>query len=212
MGQKVHPKGFRLGITTDWSSKWFNEKNYSSFLLEDQKIRNYIKDKYFHAGISEIYIERPSAQNINITIKTARVGILIGKKGSEVKELREELQKMTGKKVGINIEEIRTPEIVAQLVAENIAARIEKRASYKQAMKRSISNALRKGAKGIKVMVSGRLGGADIARTEWYRQGRVPLQTLTAKIDYGYTVAKTRYGIIGIKVWIFLGDDKSKSK
>lgn len=212
MGQKVHPKGFRLGITTDWSSKWFNEKNYSSFLLEDQKIRNYIKDKYFHAGISEIYIERLSAQNINITIKTARVGILIGKKGSEVKELREELQKMTGKKVGINIEEIRTPEIVAQLVAENIAARIEKRASYKQAMKRSISNALRKGAKGIKVMVSGRLGGADIARTEWYRQGRVPLQTLTAKIDYGYTVAKTRYGIIGIKVWIFLGDDKSKSK
>lgn len=212
MGQKVHPKGFRLGITTDWSSKWFNEKNYSSFLLEDQKIRNYIKDKYFHAGISEIYIERPSAQNINITIKTARVGILIGKKGSEVKELREELQKMTGKKVGINIEEIRTPEIVAQLVAENIASRIEKRASYKQAMKRSISNALRKGAKGIKVMVSGRLGGADIARTEWYRQGRVPLQTLTAKIDYGYTVAKTRYGIIGIKVWIFLGDDKSKSK
>jgi small subunit ribosomal protein S3 len=212
VGQKVHPKGFRLGITTDWSSKWFNEKNYSSFLLEDQKIRNYIKDKYFHAGISEIYIERPSAQNINITIKTARVGILIGKKGSEVKELREELQKMTGKKVGINIEEIRTPEIVAQLVAENIAARIEKRASYKQAMKRSISNALRKGAKGIKVMVSGRLGGADIARTEWYRQGRVPLQTLTAKIDYGYTVAKTRYGIIGIKVWIFLGDDKSKSK
>lgn len=212
MGQKVHPKGFRLGITTDWSSKWFNEKNYSSFLLEDQKIRDYIKNKYFHAGISEIYIERPSAQNINITIKTARVGILIGKKGSEVKELREKLQKLTGKKVGINIEEIRTPEIVAQLVAENIASRIERRASYKQAMKRSISNAMRKGAKGIKVMVSGRLGGADIARTEWYRQGRVPLQTLTAKIDYGYTVAKTRYGIIGIKVWIFLGDDKSKSK
>lgn len=210
VGQKVHPKGFRLGITTDWSSKWFNEKNYGDFLLEDQKIRKYIKDKYFHAGISEIFIERSSAQNVSLTIKAARVGILIGKKGVEVRALREELQRMTGKKIGINIEEVRSPELVAQLVAENIASRIEHRASYKQAMKRAISNAMRKGAKGIKVMVSGRLGGADIARTEWYRQGRVPLQTLTAKIDYGYTVAKTRYGIIGIKVWIFLGDTKAK--
>lgn len=206
MGQKVHPKGFRLGITKDWDSKWFNEKNYSDFLIEDQKIRDFIKEKYYHAGIGGILIERPGPQRINVTIRTARVGLVIGKKGAEVKSLRETLQKMTGKAVGINIEEIRDPELNAQLVAETIATKIERRASYKQAMKRAISDAMRKGAKGIKVMVAGRLGGAEIARREWYRQGRVPLQMIRADIDYGHTIAKTRYGVIGVKVWIFLGE------
>jgi len=206
VGQKVHPRGFRLGLSADWQAKWFNEKNYKEWLLEDEEIRKIIKNKYYHAGISEIYVERPDAERINITVKTARPGIIIGRKGSEITSLREELERKFNRRVVINIEEIKTPELDAQLVAESIASRIEKRASYKVAMKRAIMNAMRKGAQGIKVMVAGRLGGAEIARREWYLRGRLPLQKIKAIIDYGTATAWTKYGTIGIKVWIYKGD------
>ncbi|MBO8161996.1 MAG: 30S ribosomal protein S3 [Thermosipho sp. (in: Bacteria)] len=206
MGQKVHPRGFRLGIVADWQATWFNEKNYAEYLLEDEEIRKIIKGKYSQAGISEIVIERPDSERVIAIIKTARPGIIIGKKGAEITSLRQELERRFNRRFIINIEEIKTPESDAQLVAENIAGRIEKRASYKVVMKRAISNAMRKGAKGIKIMVAGRLAGAEIARTEWYLKGRLPLQTIRSIIDYGTARAETKYGTIGIKVWIYKGD------
>ena len=206
VGQKVHPRGFRLGLSTEWQAKWFNESNYSDYLLEDEKIREAIKKNYGHAGISEVFIERQDNERVIVTIKTARPGIVIGRKGTEITIIRENLEKQFNRKFVINVEEIKTPEADACLVAENIAQRIVKRASYKRAMKRAITDAMRKGAKGIKIMVSGRLGGAEIARTEWYLRGRLPLQTLKAIIDYGNTRAETKYGTIGVKVWIYKGD------
>jgi small subunit ribosomal protein S3 len=206
VGQKVHPRGFRLGLTSDWQATWFNEKNYAEYLLEDEEIRKIIKEKYNQAGISEIVIERPDSERVIAIIKSARPGIIIGKKGAEITSLRQELERKFNRRFIINIEEIKTPETDARLVAENIAGRIEKRASYKIVMKRAISNAMRKGAKGIKIMVAGRLAGAEIARTEWYLKGRLPLQTIRSIIDYGTARAETKYGTIGIKVWIYKGD------
>jgi len=206
VGQKVHPRGFRLGVSTDWQAKWFNEKNYAEWLLEDEEIRKIVKSKYYHAGISEVFIERPDSERVNITVKTARPGVIIGRKGEEITKLRGDLEKRFRRRMIINVEEIKTPEIDAQLVAESIASKIERRASYKRAMKRAISDAMRRGAKGIKVMVAGRLGGAEIARREWYLKGRLPLQTIKAIVDYGTAEAQTKYGTIGVKVWIYKGD------
>ncbi|MCD6267678.1 MAG: 30S ribosomal protein S3 [Thermotogaceae bacterium] len=206
MGQKVQPRGFRLGVSADWQAKWFNEKNYAEWLLEDEEIRKIVKRKYYHAGISEVFIERPDSERVNITVKTARPGVIIGRKGEEITKLRGELEKMFRRRMIINVEEIKTPEVDAQLVAESIASKIERRASYKRAMKRAISDAMRRGAKGVKVMVAGRLGGAEIARREWYLKGRLPLQTIKAIVDYGTAEAQTKYGTIGVKVWIYKGD------
>jgi len=218
VGQKVHPRGFRLGVSEDWQANWFGGKNYSDYLIEDEKIRTLIRNKRYRiktkrgqiidsdAAVNEVYIERPSASKVKISIYTAKPGIVIGKKGSEVQALREELEKMTGKQCFVNIKEIKTPETDALLVAENVAAMLEKRTSHKRAMKRVMRNAMKSGARGIKVMVAGRLGGAEIARVEWYREGRIPLQTLKAKIDYGYTVANTKSGVIGVKVWVYTSD------
>ncbi len=209
MGQKVHPKGFRLGVIKDWDSRWYAEKDYAKLLHEDIRIRAYIKERLFNAGISSIIIER-TAKRARINIHAARPGIIIGKKGAEVEALRREIQKMTEKDIFINIVEVRKPEIEAQLVAENIAGQIERRVAFRRALKRSVSSALRFGAQGIKVMVAGRLNGAEMSRREWYREGRVPLQTLRADIDYGFAEAKTTYGIIGVKVWVFKGEITGK--
>jgi small subunit ribosomal protein S3 len=204
LGQKVHPTGFRLGVIKDWDSRWYAEKDYSKLLHEDIRIRDYIKGRLFNAGVSKIIIER-TAKRARINIHAARPGIIIGKKGSEVEGLRREIQKMTEKDIFINIVEVRKPEVEAQLVAENIAGQLERRVAFRRALKRSVSSALRFGAEGIKVMVAGRLNGAEMSRREWYREGRVPLQTLRADIDYGFAEAKTTYGIIGVKVWVFKG-------
>ena len=204
MGQKVHPTGFRLGVIKDWDSRWYAEKDYAKLLHEDIRIRDYIKGRLFNAGVSKIIIVR-TAKRARINIHAARPGIIIGKKGSEVEGLRREIQKMTEKDIFINIVEVRKPEVEAQLVAENIAGQLERRVAFRRALKRSVSSALRFGAEGIKVMVAGRLNGAEMSRREWYREGRVPLQTLRADIDYGFAEAKTTYGIIGVKVWIFKG-------
>jgi len=204
LGQKVHPKGFRLGVIKDWDSRWYAEKDYAKLLHEDIRIRDYIKERLFNAGVSNIIIER-TAKRARINIHAARPGIIIGKKGAEVEALRREIQKMTEKDIFINIVEVRKPEIEAQLVAENIAGQLERRVAFRRALKRSVSSALRFGAQGIKVMVAGRLNGAEMSRREWYREGRVPLQTLRADIDYGFAEAKTTYGIIGVKVWVFKG-------
>jgi len=207
MGQKVHPKGFRLGIIKDWDSRWFaNDKDFEKYVLEDYKIRRHIKEKLYNAGISRIEIER-AAKRVKVIIHTAKPGIVIGRAGSGVEALRKELEKITGgKTISLDIKEIKVPELDAQLVAENIAAQLEKRVSFRKAMKQAMARALRSGAKGIKTMVSGRLGGADIARTEWYKEGRIPLQTLRADIDYGFAEAHTTYGRIGVKTWIYKGD------
>ncbi|ACM60833.1 small subunit ribosomal protein S3 [Caldicellulosiruptor bescii] len=207
MGQKVHPKGFRLGIIRDWDSRWFaNDKDFEKYVLEDYKIRRHIKEKLYNAGISRIEIER-AAKRVKVIIHTAKPGIVIGRAGSGVEALRKELEKLTGgKTISLDIKEIKVPELDAQLVAENIAAQLEKRVSFRKAMKQAMARALRSGAKGIKTMVSGRLGGADIARTEWYKEGRIPLQTLRADIDYGFAEAHTTYGRIGVKTWIYKGD------
>ena len=205
MGQKVHPKGFRLGIIKHWDSRWYAEKDYPRLLHEDIGIRSYIKEKLFNAGVSNIIIER-TAKRARINIHAARPGIIIGKKGAEVEALRREIQKMTDKDIFINIVEVRKPEVEAQLVAENIAGQLERRVAFRRALKRSVSSALRFGAEGIKVMVAGRLNGAEMSRREWYREGRVPLQTLRADIDYGFAEAKTTYGVIGVKVWVFKGE------
>lgn len=207
MGQKVNPIGLRLGIVTTWQSRWYAEKKkYTNYLLEDLKIRRYIKERFYRSGISKVEIER-LANQIKVIIKTARPGIVIGRKGSEVEKLRQELQKLTGNpNIQISVEEVPVPEIDAQLVAENIAAQIERRVSYRRAMKQAIARALKMGAKGIKIACAGRLAGAEIAREEWYREGRLPLQTLRADIDYGFAEALTTYGKIGVKVWIFKGE------
>ncbi len=205
MGQKVHPKGFRLGVIKDWDSRWYAEKDYSKLLHEDIRIRGFIKERLFNAGVSNIIIER-TAKRARINIHAARPGIIIGKKGAEVEGLRREIQKMTDKDIFINIVEVRKPEVEAQLVAENIAGQLERRVAFRRALKRSVSSALRFGAEGIKVMVAGRLNGAEMSRREWYREGRVPLQTLRADIDYGFAEARTTYGIIGVKVWVFKGE------
>ena len=205
MGQKTHPIGNRLGITRTWDSRWYLKKGYAGQLLEDIEIRKEIKDKLFHAGVSKIEIER-AGQKIRVIIHTARPGIIIGKKGSEVEKLRKDLELISGKQASVDIKEIRKPEIDAQLVSENIALQLEKRVAFRRAMKKAVASALRFGALGIKITCSGRLAGAEIARTEWYREGRVPLHTFRADINYGFAQAKTTYGIIGVKVWVYTGD------
>lgn len=211
MGQKVHPIGFRLGIYKDWNSRWYGEKNYSTMVHEDIKLRKFIKQKLFHAGISRIEIER-TANKVRIIIRTARPGIVIGKRGAEVDVMKKALAKMTGKTVDIDIVEVRKPDTEAQLVAENIALQLERRVSFRRAMKKSVTSSLRMGAQGIKIQCAGRLGGAEIARTEWYREGRVPLHTLRADIDFGHAEAKTTYGIIGVLVLIYKGEVKAATK
>jgi small subunit ribosomal protein S3 len=206
MGQKVHPTGIRLGIVKDHSSVWYaDNKNYARNLITDLEVRDFIEKKLDHASVSRVVIERP-AQTARITIHTARPGIVIGKKGEDVDRLRAELSKRMGVPVHINIEEIRKPDLDARLVAQNVAQQLERRVMFRRAMKRVVQNAMRQGAQGIKVQVSGRLGGAEIARTEWYREGRVPLHTLRADIDYSTYEAATTYGILGVKVWIFKGE------
>lgn len=205
MGQKVNPIGLRLGIVKTWDSRWYAGKKYADYILEDHKIRKFFKEKMFHAGISKIEIER-SSKRVRLRIFTSRPGIVIGKKGAEIAQLKKELEKMVTSEVMIDIQEVRKPEIDAQLVAENIALQIERRVAFRRAMKRGMQSAMRFGAEGIKVICSGRLGGAEMARTEQYREGRVPLHTLRADIDYGFTEAKTTYGIIGVKVFIFKGE------
>lgn len=206
MGQKVHPTGIRLGIVKDWTSRWYaNSKDYPVLLGQDLKVRSYLKEKLAHASVSRIQINRP-AGNAQITVHTARPGIVIGKKGEDIDKLRTVVSAMMGVPVQINVEEIRKPELDAQLVAEGIAQQLERRIMYRRAMKRSVTNTMRLGAEGIKINLGGRLNGAEIARSEWYREGRVPLHTLRADIDYGFAEALTTYGIIGIKVWIFKGE------
>jgi small subunit ribosomal protein S3 len=206
MGQKINPNGLRLGVIRDWTARWYaGSKHYADNLAADLKLRSHIKKKLAHAALSKIVIERP-AQNISITLHTARPGIVIGKKGEDIEKMRQELGKMAGRPVHVAIEEVRKPELDATLVAESIAQQLEKRIMFRRAMKRAVQNALRLGALGVKVMVAGRLNGAEIARTEWYREGRVPLHTLRADIDYGTAEAYTTYGVIGVKVWIFKGE------
>lgn len=205
MGQKVHPKGLRLGIIKDWDARWYADKNFKDFLEEDQKIRRYLKKRNYDAGVSRIEIERV-ADVVQITLHIARPGLVIGRGGKEVKSLREDLFKMIGKQVFLNIVEVKKPEIDAQLVAENVASQLERRVSFRRAIKQATTRAMRGGAQGAKIMVSGRLGGAEIARTEWYSEGKVPLQTLRAEIDYGLAEANTTYGKIGVKVWIYKGE------
>lgn len=206
MGQKVHPTGIRLGYIKDWTSRWYaNTQNYPIFLYNDLKVREYLKKRLGHASISRIQINRP-ANNAHITIHTARPGLVIGKKGEDIDALRRDISEMIGVPVQLNVEEIRKPELDAQLVAEGVAQQLEKRIMFRRAMKRAVQNTMRLGAEGIKINVGGRLNGAEIARSEWYREGRVPLHTFRADIDYGFAEAKTTYGIIGVKVWIFKGE------
>ncbi len=206
MGQKVHPTGIRLGIVTDWTSKWYADgKNYADLLNIDLAVRDFLKERLKQASVSRIQIDRP-AKNAHITIHTARPGLVIGQKGKDIDELRKEVSVRMGIPVHISIEEVRKPELNAQLVAESIAQQLERRVMFRRAMKRAVQNAMRLGALGVKVNVAGRLNGAEIARSEWYREGRVPLHTLRADIDYGFAEALTTYGIIGIKTWIFKGE------
>ena len=205
MGQKVNPFGFRLGYNKNWQSRWFSKKDYPAFVFEDHKIRKYAKKLLYHAGISKIEIERAGGK-IRLILSTARPGIVIGRKGVEIEKLRADLRKKFGSEFSLEVNEIRRPELEAQLVVENIALQLERRVAFRRAMKRTVSMSRKFGAEGIKVTCSGRLAGAEIARTEWYRDGRVPLQTLRADIDFGFAEAKTTYGIIGVKVWIFKGE------
>lgn len=205
MGQKVNPIGFRLGVNKTWDSQWFAERNYSKLLHEDIKAREYIKKKFYHAGISKIEIER-AADKSKVNIYTARPGIIIGRKGSEIEKIKNDLEKIITGEAIINIIEVRKPEIDSQLVAENIAMQLERRVSFRRAMKRGVTSALKFGAQGIRVSCAGRLGGAEMARREWYREGRVPLHTLRADIDYGFAEARTTYGVIGVKVLVFHGE------
>jgi small subunit ribosomal protein S3 len=211
MGQKIHPTGFRLAVNRNWTSRWFaDSKNFSTMLNEDIKVREYLKKKLAHASVGRVVIERP-AKNARITVYSARPGVVIGKKGEDIEILKADLQKILGGQVHVNIEEIRKPEVDAQLIADSIAQQLEKRIMFRRAMKRAMQNAMRLGAQGIKIMSSGRLNGAEIARCEWYREGRVPLHTLRADIDYGTSEAKTTYGIIGVKVWVFKGEVTGKN-
>jgi len=206
LGQKVNPVGLRLGIVKSWESRWYaGKKKYADYILEDHNIRKYVKKRLNHAGISRIEIER-SSKRVRLRIYTARPGIVIGKKGAEIELLRKDLEKMISQEVLIDIQEVRKPEVDAQLVAENVASQIERRVAFRRAMKRAVTSAMRFGAQGIKIICAGRLAGAEMARTEWYREGRVPLHTLRADVDYGLAEARTTYGIIGIKVFIFKGE------
>ncbi len=205
MGQKVNPIGLRLKINKTWTSKWYAEADYAKLLHEDLKLSDFLKKRLYHAGISKVEVER-AASKAKINIYAARPGIIIGKKGSEVEALKKDLSKLTDEEIFINIQEVRKPEIDAQLVAENVALQLERRVAFRRAMKKSVSTALKFGAQGIKITCSGRLGGAEMSRTEWYREGRVPLHTLRGDIDYGYAEARTTYGIIGVKVLIFKGE------
>ncbi|AMC35909.1 30S ribosomal protein S3 [Iodobacter arcticus] len=212
MGQKVHPTGFRLAVTKNWASRWYaNSSNFAGMLNEDIAVRDYLKKKLASASVSRVVIERP-AKNAKITIFTARPGVVIGKKGEDIEQLKKALQKILNVPVHVNIEEVRKPEIDAQIIADSISAQLEKRVMFRRAMKRAMQNAMRLGAQGIKIMSSGRLNGIEIARCEWYREGRVPLHTLRADIDYATSEAKTTYGIIGIKVWVYKGEMKPGEK
>ncbi len=206
MGQKVHPIGFRLGYIKDWNSRWYaSSRDYSRLLHQDLEVRDFIKRRLAHASVSRVHISR-AANNARITIHTARPGLVIGKKGEDIDRLRREVGARMGVPLQINVEEIRKPELDAQLVAESVAQQLERRIMFRRAMKRAVQNTMRRGAEGIKINVAGRLGGAEIARSEWYREGRVPLHTLRADIDYGFAEAKTTYGVLGVKVWIFKGE------
>ncbi|HEX8430843.1 MAG TPA: 30S ribosomal protein S3 [Longimicrobium sp.] len=206
MGQKTHPRGFRLGIVAPWKSRWYAERNFPALLVEDETIRKYLNQRLGHASIAEIEIERKPGKVV-VTVHTARPGVVIGKGGSEVDKLRDELGRLSpGNEVAINVEEIKRPEISAQLTADSIAHQIVQRVSFRRAMKRAVQNAMRSGAEGIKVQVAGRLNGAEIARTEMYKEGRIPLQTMRADIDFAYGTARTTYGTIGVKVWVFKGE------
>jgi small subunit ribosomal protein S3 len=211
LGHKTHPVGFRLGITKTWDSRWFAKKNFAGLLNEDFKVRGYVRERLKNAGVSKIEIER-TARRVTVTIHTARPGIVIGRKGVEVDRLRDELKHLTGKEIYLNIEEIRVPELDPYLVADNIARQLEQRIAYRRAMKRAVVSSMRMGAKGIKVACAGRLAGAEIARKEWYKEGRIPLQTIRADIDYAYCVATTTYGTIGVKVWLFMGELLGKQR
>ena len=211
MGQKVHPKGFRIGIIRDWDSNWYADRDYTELLHEDYKLRNYIKEHFYTAGISKVEIQR-TGNRVRITIHTAKPGIVIGRGGAEVEKLKVDLIKMTNKSVNINIQEIKKPELDAQIVAENIAQQLEKRISFRRAMKQTVGRTMRAGAIGIKIAISGRLGGAEIARSEWYSEGKVPLHTLRADVDYGFAEANTTYGKIGIKVWVNRGEIMPEAK
>ncbi len=205
MGQKVNPIGIRVGINRTWDSRWFDDRNYADKLIQDLELRKYVTEKLKAAGISKVVIER-AAKNTRVTVYTARPGVIIGKKGADIETLRKELSKRAGSDVALNIVEIRKPDLDAQLVSEGVCQQLERRVSFRRAMKRAVQNALRMGSLGIRINVAGRLGGADIARTEWYREGRVPLHTLRADMDYGFSEALTTYGIIGVKVWLYKGD------
>lgn len=206
MGQKVNPKGFRVGVIKDWDAHWYaNKKDFKTWLVEDYNIRKHVKQRLYASGVSKVYIER-AAQRLKINIFTAKPGIVIGRGGQEVEVLKKELEDMTGKKVSVNITEIKRPELDAQLVAESVAASLEKRIAFRRAMKQTVMRTMRMGAEGIKIMCAGRLAGAEIARTEWYAEGKVPLHTLRADIDYGFAEANTAYGKIGVKVWIYRGE------
>ena len=212
MGQKIHPTGFRLAVTKNWASRWYaNSSNFASMLNEDIKVRDFLKSKLANASVGRVVIERP-AKNAKITIHTARPGVVIGKKGEDIELLKGQLQKILNVPVHVNIEEIRKPEIDAQIIADSISSQLEKRVMFRRAMKRAMQNAMRLGAQGIRIMSSGRLNGIEIARTEWYREGRVPLHTLRADVDYATSEARTTYGIIGIKVWVYKGDVKPGEK
>ena len=211
MGQKVHPIGFRVGILEGWESKWFAEKEYATLLHDDIRIRQFIKKRLYHAGISKIEVER-AANKAKVNIYTARPGIVIGKKGVEIEKLKADLARQTDREVYLNIHEVRRPDLDAQLVSENVALQLERRVAFRRAMNESVARATRMGAQGVKVRCSGRLGGAEIARTEWYREGRVPLHTLRADISYGVAESRTTYGVIGVKVWIFRGEVLTKEE
>jgi small subunit ribosomal protein S3 len=211
MGQKIHPTGFRLSVSRNWASRWYaNNRDFAGMLAEDIKVREYLKTKLKNAAVSRVLIERP-AKNARITIYSARPGVVIGKKGEDIENLKRELATRLGVPVAVNIEEVRKPEVDAQLIADSITQQLEKRIMFRRAMKRAMQNAMRLGAQGIKIMSAGRLNGIEIARTEWYREGRVPLHTLRADIDYGFSEAKTTYGVIGVKVWVYKGDTLGRS-
>ena len=205
MGQKVHPKGFRLGVIEQWESRWFAGREYADLLHEDVKIRNFLKARLYHAGVSRIDIER-AANKAKINIHTARPGIVIGKKGAEIEKLKQELATLTSRECFLNIHEVRRPDVEAQLVAENVALQLERRVAFRRAMKEAVARAMRMGAQGVRIQCSGRLGGSEIARREWYREGRVPLHTLRADVNYGFAEARCSYGVIGVRVWIFRGE------
>jgi len=212
MGQKVHPYGFRLGFNKTWRSRWFADKDYAKLLHEDLQLRDDLKKRFAHAGVSKVEIER-AANKLKVDIHTSRPGIIIGRKGTEVDKLKQEVQKRTSREVFINIQEIQKPELDSQLIAESVAMQLEKRIAFRRAMRKAVESALRFGARGIKVRVSGRLNGAEIARSEWYQEGRLPLHTLKADIDYGFAEARTTYGKIGVKCWIYKGDlHRAKSR